>query len=368
MKALGNGRQELVEVSGKTLGWLAQMAGVTLEGNGLGDGIVCCRPNPAIGGYSCVNERGEVIWNAAGYVGPIPRPCPPGGAPPPPRATPPAPPGPPRPRPVPPAPGGGGAPPMPRQGVNPTSPAPAVPSCCRAYWNDHNGVWYMACNDGKRSMEVPVTAAAVADWNNTCSQGGQPGGGGAGPAPTPGPVLPLPLPPGTAPLPLRPPPLRVPPPERVLPGPIPGGFPPGRHYESPGPLTVGVRLEVIEKLLSSVEDGWQTAMRLVVRADRCSATDAEKAARDQALACLEAYKKAAGQLRPALNELCQAKKSGRNANLNAGQVQALEALAICVSKITAASVQAATSSGPDWLRAVVGTVLPAAGSILVAVA
>jgi hypothetical protein len=116
-----------------------------------------------------------------------------------------------------------------------------------------------------------------------------------------------------------------------------------------------------------VEDAWQTAMRLVVRADRCSAGDADKAARDQALDCLEAYRKAAGQLRPALAELCEAKRVGRNANLNAGQVKALEALALCVSKITAASVQAATTSGPDWLRAVVGTVIPAAGSVLVAV-
>lgn len=366
MKTMGNGPQELVEISGKTLGWLAQMAGAVVEKSRLGDGIVCCRPNPAIGGYSCVNERGEVIWNAAGYAGPIPKPCPPGGAPPPPRAVPPLPP---PPRPVPPPPGGGGAPPIPPQGVNPTSPAPAVASCCRAYWNDHEGVWYMACNDGKSSSEEPITAASVADWNARCSQGGQPpGGGGAAP---PGPVRPLPLPHGTVPTPPPLPPGLTPPSSgNVRPGPIPGGQPVHILPISPKPVTgptVGVRLEIIEKLLSSVEDAWQTAMRLIVRADRCSAGDADKAARDQALACLEAYRKAAGQLRPALTELCEAKRAGRNANLNAGQVQALEALALCVSKITAASVQAATSSGPDWLRAVVGTVLPAAGSVLVAV-
>jgi hypothetical protein len=142
---------------------------------------------------------------------------------------------------------------------------------------------------------------------------------------------------------------------------IPGGIPAGSR-----PLpTAGVSITLIEKVLGSVEDAWQTAMRLVVRADRCSATAAEKAARDQALACLEAYRKAAGAIRGAMTELCLAKSENRNAQLTSVQIAAIESLAQCVSKITAASVQAATGSGPDWLKALVGTGIPAAGAIAI---
>lgn len=41
--------------------------------------ISCCKPNPAIGGYTCYDKNGTPVWNAAGHAGPIPNPCPEGG-------------------------------------------------------------------------------------------------------------------------------------------------------------------------------------------------------------------------------------------------------------------------------------------------
>lgn len=40
--------------------------------------ITCCKPNPAIGGYTCYNSRGEPIWNSSGTNAPVPHSCPPG--------------------------------------------------------------------------------------------------------------------------------------------------------------------------------------------------------------------------------------------------------------------------------------------------
>lgn len=136
-----------------------------------------------------------------------------------------------------------------------------------------------------------------------------------------------------------------------------------RHGVSPS-ATVGVPVTLVEKLLRATEDAWQTAMRLVVTADTCDATDVQKIARDKALECLIAYKRSAGILRPAMDELCRAKREKRDARLNSVQVKALEDLALCVSKITAAAVNAAAKTGPDWLTTIVGTGLPAAGTAL----
>ena len=131
--------------------------------------------------------------------------------------------------------------------------------------------------------------------------------------------------------------------------------------------TVGVSVTLVEQLLRATEDAWQTAMRLIVTADTCDASDVQKIARDKALECLMAYKKSAGILRHAMDELCRAKREKRDARLNSVQVKALEDLALCVSKITAAAVNAAAQTGPDWLTTIVGTGLPAAGTALLTV-
>lgn len=354
----GTTASPFVQVSEKTLGWLAGLAGVKLEKASL-DGIVCCKPNPAIHGYSCVDERGQVVWNAANYKGPIPKPCGPGGGAP---GAPPAAPAPSTPNQLPSQNQGPAGP------TGPTSPMPQVPSCCTAYWSPQLKQWYMTCSapnafGGHSGSEGAATPAEIAFWNARCAQGAN--AANPVPAPAPGgggqlPPSPLPPAPPAAPAPTSPGvPVSTQPWFPKPPSPAPGtpGIP-----QRPLP-TAGVSVTLIEKVLGSVEDAWHTALQLVVRADRCSATAAEKAARDQALACLEAFKQSAGSIRQATTELCRAKMENRDARLTSAQIAAIEALALCVSKITSASVQATTGTSPDWLKALVGTGLPAAGVV-----
>lgn len=369
----GTKASPFVQVSEKTLGWLAGLAGVKLEKASL-DGIVCCKPNPAIQGYSCVDEQGQVVWNAANYKGPIPKPCGPGGG-----GTPPA-------TPSQPAPSTPNQLPSQNQGpvgpTGPTSPMPEVPSCCTAYWSAQLNQWYMTCSapnafGGHSGSEGPATPSEIASWNVRCAPSANvanpvqapvvaaPGGGGGVPWPLPLPQAAPPAPPAAsapAPAPGTPPspgvPVSTQPWFPKPPTPAPGT--PGIPRPQP---TAGVSVTLIEKVLASVEDAWHTALQLVVRADRCSATAAEKAARDQALACLEAFRQSAGAIRQATTELCLAKTQNRDARLTSAQIAAIEALALCVSKITSASVQATTGTSPDWLKAIVGTGLPAAGVV-----
>lgn len=130
-------------------------------------------------------------------------------------------------------------------------PAPAVPPCCRVYWNPE-GMWYMACSDGgQRYYEGPVDPVSLGDWA-ACMPGAPPQA--AAPAPPPGPLPMAPQNPPPVGLP-QPPPVQVPAPGGIptspfpqgpaipppgLPQPPPSqGMPPSGFIQPPGGIPVG---------------------------------------------------------------------------------------------------------------------------------
>lgn len=197
------------------------------------------------------------------------------------------------------------------------------------------------------------------------------GAGGALPGPGPGPVpgagpitvvqppagsgfpstaLP-PFPPGMAPVP-------------TMPGPVPGippmtTVPPGTILPPRG----AVDPAMAERLLSQADDAWASTELAILRGRRCGASEAEKEAAMRASECISIFTRSAGSLSAAMAELCAAKSQGRDARLTATQVAALEAIAACLSE----GVPAAPTESPGWLRAVVGTAVPAAAAVLIAV-
>lgn len=198
-----------------------------------------------------------------------------------------------------------------------------------------------------------------------------PSGGGAGPTPgadttadggAGGGIINIP---GPVPVPEPPPPGALPSP--FIPAPMVPGFPPpppsnggaGRPT-APGP-TGPVDTAQVERILAQAEGAWERAEETILRGKRCGATEEEKAAAKQARQCVAAFAASAGTLSAAMDELCQAKRTGRSARLNARQVAALEAMVTCVG-----GTPGAAPASPEWLRTLVGVGLPAVGSILVA--
>jgi len=319
---------EYVELSESTVRWLAGLAGVSLRKvkTGLGD-IVCCEPNAANNGFICKDQSGQPVWAGSGQTFPpgLPR-CAPGqvilpGLIPPSAL-------PPQPAPFHPL---GPLPPVqvPLPFMNPQPLPVGLP--IQITWPPPNG---------NAPAQAPAPAPAPAP---------QPPPAGQQPPPAPPPVRP-------APRPLPPIPIVI----------IRPGF--------PAPVDVAT----VARLLAIAEEAVEAADAIRLRARRCSATEEDRARARQVGLCAEAYTRAAGALRPVVQELCLAKSQGRPAMLREPQVRALEDLSRCVSNFTkaassafeaqAAGLPAAPGggSGRGLLDVLVGVGLPAVAAAAVA--
>jgi hypothetical protein len=182
-----------------------------------------------------------------------------------------------------------------------------------------------------------------------------PGGGGM----LPGGTIPGTLPGATAPFPGTIPGTTAPFPG--LPPSVPPSLPPAKVPPSSGTSPTGlVDTSLVEGILSDTDAAWEKAEVAILRGRRCGASESDKENARKASACLATFSAAAGTLSVAMAELCAAKNQGRPAHLNAAQVGALEALVVCMGEVPTPE-----GSSPNWLKALIGAGLPAAGSILI---
>jgi hypothetical protein len=219
----------------------------------------------------------------------------------------------------------------------------------------------------------------VLTWVSTATPQGEPpcpictpGGAAAPPsAPSPSPS-PAPAPPGTVPAPAPPgaPPswptiidLPPPRPRPTVPG-LPPTVPTPAPVPAPAPSVGFIEIGLVLRILELSETAWFRIERARIRARRCGATDAEKAAIVAAERCLASLRKSGGELRKLVDELCLAKEEGRSAKVTPAQAEALEVFASCVTDALGEAEAEAKGVAP-WLEALIGMGLPAAGSVLI---